>query len=103
MSTFKRLFNVGKGKAKVARQGVAESFSGGADGLRHSAADAAESLAETIRPDTRGVDLVEEELREPAPRSAAAEPRAAEPSVGDIEEAEEVPEKREPGPRKRSL
>ena len=62
MSTFKRLFNVGMGKAKVASKGVSEAVSGvgdvapsgdWVDSVRHTAADAAETVAEVIRPAER--------------------------------------------------
>ena len=86
MSTFKRLFNVGKGKAKVAQKGVQDALSKSADTpgewadqARHRAADAAEALAEALRPDERveaakPVDAEPPESVEPAPPSEEAEP-----------------------------
>lgn len=61
MSTFKRLFNVGRGKAKGVQRDVedalgrtSEAPGEWADKARHKAADAAEALADVIRPGEAG-------------------------------------------------
>ena len=102
MSTFKRLFNIGKGKAKVASREVGEAFGGArtsagegqwADDVRHRAADAAEALAGALRPD----DI------EPIERVHAAPEEEPEPSAS-ASSAPSAPESPTPSePKKRRL
>ena len=74
MSTFKRLLNLGKGKTRQTRNkatevvdAVRDGVSGGewVEGARHKAADAAEALAEAIRPEDR-VSVVEDSVEDAA-------------------------------------
>lgn len=95
MSTFKRLLNVGKGKVKAAtRPSRTHDDDGEADWLsdaRHAAADAADQLANAIRPDT------------PPSGAPQSEPVAA--AVEDAPPVSEEPEEptKPTGPAKRTL
>lgn len=98
MSTFKRLFNIGKGKAKVVSREAGEAFGDvrttvgegqWADDVRHRAADAAEALAGALRPEdvqlheapTERVHVAQAEAKPKAPVSAAASaPETPKPS-----------------------
>ena len=96
MSTFKRLLNVGKGKAKVARRDLGDTVRPGRGGLlddaRHAAADTAEAFAEAIRPEA---DAIDEDLD--------ARPREPQPTIDDDDEPEPAPSREKPTPRKRRL
>ena len=105
MSTFKRLFNIGKGKAKVASRQAGEAFGGArsstdegqwADDVRHRAADTAEALASAIRPaDVEPVGRVDA-----APPSSPAASKPPTP-VSTASTAAETP--KPSNPRKRRL
>lgn len=100
MSTIKRLFNVGKGKARVAQKEAAETD--WVDVARHRAADAAEAVADAIRPPERAHE--EEPDAHTAPRRAPAEPEASgEPAVEDAQEVAAKIERSVGTPKKRSL
>lgn len=105
MSTFKRLFNVGKGKARVARRDAGEALDPAEllESARHRAADAAEAMADAIRPApaAQPVEPVRATRRAADPAAAPAEDDAV---VEDAEEvAEDIRETRGSGPRKRTL
>ncbi|NCG19943.1 MAG: hypothetical protein GWP91_13115 [Rhodobacterales bacterium] len=81
MSTFKRLLNIGKGKAKVASRGMSDALDGARSGTgdgqwtadaRHRAADVAEALADVIRPEDQRIDAA-------APRQPDASPSVSSP------------------------
>ena len=105
MSTFKRLLNLGKGKTRETRNkaadvvdAVREGVSGGewVDDARHKAADAAEALAEVIRPEDRSAPLDEgvEEAAEVTPEEAPAADADPEPT-GTRPDAASKPRKRQ--------
>ncbi len=106
MSTFKRLFNIGKGKAKAASRDVGEAFGSAttsvsdgqwADDVRHRAADAAEAIAGVIRPEDG--PQPEESATPPAPEpTVRREPVSAKTDDEPVE-----PPPKPKGPRKRTL
>ena len=108
MSTFKRLLNIGKGKARAASKNLPTGLADGTDDLRHAAADAAEALADVIRPpadppsnveDPNVVDVPEVDEAAPVGPQSAPDPGPSTDS-GDGSPTEEAsPEK----PRKRRL
>lgn len=102
MSTFKRLFNVGKGKAKVARKEAAETD--WVDVARHKVADAAETVADAIRPPEKDQELEQElaEVRRSAPPPPVDE-GGDEPVVQDAEEVARNIENTPKKPKKRTL
>ena len=104
MSTFKRLFNVGKGKAKVAQKDVAETD--WVDVARNKVADATEAVADAIRPPERADG---DEISPRQPSTMVPNPvdghEDDEPEA-PVEAAEEVAEKIEQAgnkPKKRTL
>ena len=98
MSTFKRLFNVGKGKAKVARKGVADTD--WVDAARHTAADAAEAVADAIRPpDRASVDPMAQQPEASAVQDHPAEDPVAHDDEPVIDDAEVVVDTTEHAPK----
>ena len=105
MSTFKRLFNVGRGKAKGVQRDVEDAFGRTseapgewADKARHKAADAAEALAGAIRP---GESEAADSSASPSP-SAATEPKvaSADSESAPIEDSQEPVQAERPDPSK---
>ena len=106
MSTFKRLFNVGKGKAKVTRNSVSSSLADGTDGMRHAAADAAEAFADAVRPPDpvpAREDVLDAELRSTPAPSSVPEPTPVASDPVDVEEVVDEAPPQTNGPPKRSL
>ena len=84
MSTFKRLLNLGRGKAKVAGKSARETAeSVHPDSIlndaRHAAADAAEALADAIRPE----DAAPETPATTTPPEPEATPVSEAPDTGE--------------------
>lgn len=86
MSTFKRLLNLGRGKLKVAARAKPTTTDeprptdAWVSGARHRAADAAEALADAIRPGE-----APEAASEPAPPDAPDDPETpAPPATGPV-------------------